>query len=232
MATVEQAAQHFRGIDDHRESGAHPDRMGREVSGCAGDQRRGQAHQAQAIDDSNVRIRRNVQTHIEDRRAVQQPCRLVAAASRAHQKLARHVPVAGMQRDRVLGAQAPVIPEPLRQVSRAKGPERRVPVGALTLRTIGPRGDVPPFHHLTNEPAPEQPLPVDTREIGRPDRRGIHILQPFQGGQRLGELVCGRCHLLGNHVLYFLGFRVLFNLGFYVKPFLGYYAHPTRSGWL
>ena len=60
--------------------------------------------------------------HVEERRAVRQRRRLVAALRRAHEQLRRHRAVAALQGERLLGREAPLVAEARRRDSWRRNP--------------------------------------------------------------------------------------------------------------
>ena len=77
MAAGEQATQHFGGIRDEGEGGAHFDGTRCKVARSAGDESGRQTHEAYAAFRFHVLGPRKLETHIENRYTVEQGGRFV-----------------------------------------------------------------------------------------------------------------------------------------------------------
>ena len=116
-----------------------------------------------------------------------------------------------MQRQGLLGRQAPRIAKPLTQVAGAELPERGVPSRAVPGNLIRARRDVPALDHFLQKAALEQPLPMGAAQVTGPDRDKTAPLQPSQGLKGFSQLFFRACHVTSRFrasATSFTGFRV------------------------
>jgi hypothetical protein len=103
--------------------------------------------------------------------------------------LRRDRAVADVQKQGLVGTQAPRLAEAALEVLRGERPERGVPGGAFTRRFLGPGGDVPALHDLAQEAVAREPLAVHPRQVPGPYGDPTLALKLFQELERGGEML-------------------------------------------
>jgi hypothetical protein len=82
-----------------------------------------------------------------------------------------------MDRERLLGGETPLRLEPTPEIDSAEPPIGGVPGCALALHIVGSAWDEPAIHHPQQEALLEQPLPMRSGQIARPDGSGVLTLE-------------------------------------------------------
>ena len=92
---------------------------------------------------------------------------IVRALRRPHRELSGNGPVPEMKRQRLLGRQAPILPETRLYIGAGETPKGGVPCRALALDLVRAAGDVPALDDSLQEAVLQKAFAVRSRQVAR-----------------------------------------------------------------